>query len=33
MNDFDWLRKRFYYELEKGYLRGMENKLKESQKP
>lgn len=33
MNDFDWLRDRFYYELEEGYLKCMTNELKESQKP
>ena len=33
MNDFDWLKMRFYYELEEGYLKGMRGELKESQKP
>ncbi len=33
MNDFDWLRKRFYCELKHGYLRDMESELDESQKP
>ncbi len=33
MNDFDWLRKRFYYELKEGYLKGMESELDESQRP
>ncbi len=33
MNDFDWLRGRFYCELKEGYLKGMENELDESQKP
>jgi hypothetical protein len=27
INDFDWLRKRFYYELKEGYLKGMESEL------
>jgi hypothetical protein len=25
MNNYDWLRERFYYELKEGYLRGMAN--------
>ncbi len=33
MNDFDWLRERFYYELKEGYLRGMDSELDESQRP
>jgi len=33
MNNYDWLRERFCYELEKGYLKGMESELKENQKP
>jgi hypothetical protein len=33
MNDFDWLRERFYYELEEGYLKDMASELEDSQKP
>jgi hypothetical protein len=33
MNDFEWLRNRFYYELKDGYLKCMADELKESQKP
>jgi len=33
INDFDWLRDRFYYELEKGYLKDIASELKEDQKP
>lgn len=33
INDFDWLRMRFYYELEKGYLEGMEGELEKNQRP
>lgn len=33
MNDFDWLRERFYCELKEGYLKGMESELDENQKP
>lgn len=33
MNDFDWLKKRFYYELKEGYLKGMESELDEDHKP
>jgi hypothetical protein len=33
MNDFDWLKMRFYSELKEGYLKGMESELDESQKP
>ena len=33
MNNFDWLRERFYYELEEGYLKGMEKELTKGQRP
>lgn len=29
MNDFNWLKMRFYYELKEGYLKGMESGLDE----
>ena len=33
MNDYGWLRGRFYYELKEGYLRGMESELNENERP
>jgi hypothetical protein len=33
INDFDWLKKRFYYELKEGYLRDMKSELDEDYKP
>jgi len=33
MNDYGWLRERFYYELKEGYLRGMESELDEKSNP
>ncbi len=33
MNDYDWLRKHFYYELKKGYLKGMESELDKNMRP
>jgi hypothetical protein len=33
INNFDWLKTRFYYELKSGYLKGMENELNEQSAP
>lgn len=33
MNDFDWLKMRFYQELKEGYLNGMESELDEKKLP
>jgi hypothetical protein len=33
MNDFDWLREYFYYELKEGYLKGMESELDQNSAP
>ncbi len=33
MNDFDWLKMRFYYELKEGYLKEMESELNEKGAP
>jgi len=33
INNFDWLRERFYHELKEGYLKGMDSELNENQRP